>query len=674
MLRPIRVLPNHLVNQIAAGEVVERPASVLKELLENSLDAGSANLLIEVERAGVKRLRVRDDGRGIPPEQLALALSRHATSKVAELADLEAVSTLGFRGEALPSIASVSRLSLTSRCPEQPNAWGVSVDSDGRIGEPCPAAHPVGTSVDVQDLFYNTPARRKFLRTDATEFAHLEQVVRRLAIARPEVAVHLRHNGRMLYQLDAGRDASSQLARLDRLLGAGFAQQALGLDEEAVDLRLWGWVVRPAFSRSQPDQQYLYVNGRVVRDKLLGHAIRLAFRDFLHHSRHPAYVLFLELPARQVDCNVHPSKQEVRFRESRQVHDFVSRALQRRLSAGLLGRVHHPGQVPETGPAIDGTLPAGARQGVTDPAPGATPDASAGERDVCFLAGPVAASAPLAESLPSGLNDGETGNRLGEGFSRAQTGRFVGRLARHRPAPSSRRIGEYGYQDRERFAIDLGLQSPAFGDGSEVNGQHTAHVAELNSVPLGYAIAQINGVYLLAQAAEGLIIVDIHAAHERIGYERLKRSWKAGAMVRQPLLLPVALSVERAYAELAEAQRDLLVGLGLVIDRLGEGSLVIREVPALLREADHARMVQDLLADLAVEDRASHLEQALDGVLASMACHGAVRANRRLTLEEMNALLREMERAERIDQCNHGRPTWIRIGYDELDQWFSRGR
>ncbi|WP_373507787.1 DNA mismatch repair endonuclease MutL, partial [Thiocapsa sp.] len=337
MSRPIRILASHLVNQIAAGEVVERPASVAKELIENSLDAECTRVEIDVERGGIKRLRVRDDGRGIPPDQLVLALSRHATSKVADLSDLEAVATLGFRGEALPSIASVSRLRLISRSRDQESAREVTVGSDGALEEPRPAAHPPGTSVDVQDLFYNTPARRKFLRTEKTELGHLEQVVRRIALARPEIAFQLRHNGRTVYDLPPATDDAGRRARLEALLGSAFAEQSLTLDEEAVDLRLRGWVVRPAFSRSQADRQFFYVNGRMVRDKLVSHAVRQAFSDLLHHGRQPAYLLFLELPARTVDCNVHPSKHEVRFREGRQVHDFIFRALQRRLSAGVLG-------------------------------------------------------------------------------------------------------------------------------------------------------------------------------------------------------------------------------------------------------------------------------------------------------------------------------------------------
>jgi DNA mismatch repair protein MutL len=612
MPKPIRILSSHLVNQIAAGEVVERPASVAKELIENSLDADCRRVEIDVERGGTKRLRVRDDGRGIPPDQLALALSRHATSKVADLADLEAVSTLGFRGEALPSIASVSRLRLISRTPDAANAWEVTVGSEGLLEEPRPAAHLPGTSVDVQDLFYNTPARRKFLRTEKTELGHLEQVVRRIALARPEIAFHLRHNSRTLYDLPAAADDSGRLFRLETLLGSPFAEQALILDEEAVDLRLWGWVVRPAFSRSQADQQFFYVNGRMVRDKLVGHAVRQAFSDLLHHGRHPAYLLFLELPARMVDCNVHPSKHEVRFREGRQVHDFIFRALQRRLSAGVLG---------------------------SSPTTSGTPGEPAAGREL-----------PSAEQ-PYPAFGGAHGSTL--------------RL------PLAVGEGRVGYADR--FRADLAFQRPP-ASAADIDEGANGEESTGEMPPLGYAIAQLNGVYLLARTADGLIIVDIHAAHERIGYERLKTSWRSGGVIRQPLLVPVAVSVGMREADLIASQAEALASLGLVIDRIDAGTLVVREVPALLRQADHEGLVRDLLSDLATHGSSSRIDEAMNAALSTMACHGAVRANRRLTLDEMNGLLRDMERAERIDQCNHGRPTWIRVGYDELDRWFSRGR
>jgi DNA mismatch repair protein MutL len=609
MSTPIRILPSHLVNQIAAGEVVERPASVLKELIENSLDAGCERIEIDVEQGGVKRLRVRDDGRGIPPGQLALALSRHATSKVAELADLAAVATLGFRGEALPSIASVSRLTLTSRALscEDDSAWEVTVGADGQIEAPRPAAHPRGTSVDVRDLFFNIPARRKFLRSDKTEFDHLEQVVRRIALARPDVGFQLRHHGRVLLDLVATNDdGASVLERLDRLLGNGFSAQSLALDETAVELRLHGWVMRPAFSRSQADQQFFYVNGRMVRDKLVTHAVRQAFSDVLHHGRHPAYVLFLEIPSRMVDVNVHPAKHEVRFREGRQVHDFIFRLLQRRLSQGTLGV-----QPASAGARSESLLDLG------DPL-------DTGQR--------AAVMPPRSLTMPLGIGD--------------LRGRYLADQVFQQPLP------------------ERGIASTA----TPVDEEHP------DVPPLSYALAQLNGVYLLAQSADGLIIVDIHAAHERIVYERLKTAWTAGRVIRQPLLLPLTVQVSPREAELLETQAPTLEHLGLVMARIGPDSLLVREVPALLRQADMERLVRDLLADLTEHGSSGRVEASIDAVLATMACHGAVRANRRLTLDEMNALLREMEVVERIDQCNHGRPTWRLISHDELDRLFSRGR
>lgn len=619
MPSPIRILSSHLVNQIAAGEVVERPASVAKELIENSLDAGCRRIEIEVEQGGVKRLRVRDDGCGIPPEQLALALSRHATSKVADLADLEAVTTLGFRGEALPSIASVSRLTLTSRAAparlpnasvfDDGSAWEVTVGADGQVEALRPAAHPVGTSVDIRELFFNIPARRKFLRSDKTEFDHLEQVVRRIALARPEIGFQLRHNGRAVLDLvPANGDDAGVLGRLDRLLGNGFSSQSLALDEAATDLRLHGWVMRPAFSRSQADQQFFYVNGRMVRDKLVTHAVRQAFSDVLHHGRHPAYVLFLEIPSRMVDVNVHPAKHEVRFREGRQVHDFIFRSLQRRLSQGTLGE-----------------QPASAGQRNE-------PIAGAGEGELPETGYRVAAKQSRPSTIPLGIGDA-----------------------------------------RSRYLVDQAFQRPLSEPGISTTETPVSE-GDADIPPLGYALAQLNGVYLLAQSTGGLIIVDIHAAHERIGYERLKSAWKGGRVVRQPLLLPLSVQVSPREAELLEAQSQTLDRLGLVIDRIDVDSLVVREVPALLRQADMERLVRDLLADLSEHGSSGRVDEAIDAVLATMACHGAVRANRRLTLDEMNALLREMEAVERIDQCNHGRPTWILVSHGELDRLFSRGR
>lgn len=612
MSTSIRLLAPHLVNQIAAGEVIERPASVVKELVENSLDAGCRRLWIEVEQGGVKRLRVRDDGSGIAPDELALALAPHATSKVAELADLEAVATLGFRGEALASIASVSQLTLTSRREDASQAWQIVCDADGRAGEPRPAAHPPGTTVEVRELFRAVPARRKFLRTERTEFQHIEQLVRRLALARPEVALSLHHNGRLVFDLPAaGAAPDAQRERLRRLLGASFADQALALDETAVGLRLHGWLLQPAFSRSQPDQQFFYVNGRMVRDKLVNHAVRQAFGDVLHHSRHPAFVLFLELSPRQVDVNVHPAKHEVRFREGRQVHDFIVQALRRRLARGVLG------------------------QGV----------------------GQLETPASTRPDEPSAVSSNPANSRFAPGQAARSEVRDQG----------------------ARLQADLVFQHPAVAPPTASAPQALAPSAEPKPSaeavpPLGFALGQINGVFLVAEARDGLILVDIHAAHERLGYERLKRAWEQGRLVSQPLLLPVSLRVSPSEAERCEREAPFLARLGLVIERLGPETLVVREVPALLREADMAALVRDLIADLLEHGQSQRLQESIDAILATMACHGAVRANRRLTRDEMNALLREMEQAERIDQCNHGRPTWVKLSHEALDRLFERGR
>lgn len=600
--RPIRVLPGYLVNQIAAGEVVERPASVVKELIENSLDAACTRVEIDLEQGGIKRLRVQDNGVGIPPDQLVLALSAHATSKVAEPSDLETVSTLGFRGEALPSIAAVSRLILTSRVDGSATGFEIRVAADGLPEAPVPSAHPRGTTVDVRDLFYNTPARRKFLRTDKTELGHLDQVVRRIALARPGLEVVLRHNGRTLLNLKPARDLpEGERQRLASLLGESFAGQSLWLDEQAVDLRLHGWVLRPAFSRGQPDQQFFYVNGRMVRDKLVAHAVRQAFSDVLHHGRHPAYCLFLTLPPQLVDVNVHPAKHEVRFREGRQVHDFIFRGLSRRLAAGAL---------PQLG--------------------------SDGAADI--------ASGPATPGL------GPPGPSLGTGAPRS-------------PGPWSFGVGE-----------PESVYRPWLDPGGPGIGAVPPAFEEHQTPPLGYALAQLHGVYLLAQSADGLILVDIHAAHERIVYERLKATWATGGVPRQSLLVPVTVQVSPREADLLEGHSSALADSGLSVDRLGPGHLRVLEVPPPLQGADLEQLLRDLLCDLAVQGESARVDDAIHRILATMACHGAVRANRRLTPPEMNALLRDMERIDRADQCNHGRPTWVKVTLAELDRLFSRGR
>ena len=610
----IHALPAQLVSQIAAGEVVERPASVIKELIENSLDAGATRVLIEADQGGAKRMLVRDDGHGMGRDDLPMALARHATSKIADLSDLEAVTTLGFRGEALPSMASVSRLEILSREAGADLAWRVSGDGSDAPIVPEPASHPPGTTISVHDLFYNVPARRKFLRTEKTEIGHIEQLVRSMALARPEVAFRLTHNGRVLLDLRSADDGDrtgsagqrALAARLSSLLGEAFVEHALALDDDAVGLRLSGWVARPAFARSQSDRQFFFVNGRLVRDKLVSHAVRQAYQDVLHHGRHPAYVLFLQVPPRHVDVNVHPAKQEVRFREGRQVHDFIFRALHRRLADGS---------------TVCGAGALDALHGRASPMPGPLAADETGDGDVAL---------PLPQR-PFALH-------VSDG--------------------------------RGTYAASLAFQRP---EGAEAVPQ-SAPGPDQGAPPLGYAIGQLNGVYVLAQAADGLIVVDMHAAHERIGYERLKRAWEAQDVRRQPLLVPLSVAVSRAEADLAEEHRGLLAELGLGIDRLGEDRLVVREVPAILQGADPEGLLRDLLSDIAAEGSSERIRSAINAVLSKMACHGSVRANRRLTLPEMNALLRDMERTERADQCNHGRPTWIKLSHQALDRLFLRGR
>ena len=617
MRPPIRPLSSQLIDQIAAGEVVERPASVAKELLENCLDAGADRIEIELERGGAKLLRIRDNGHGVPREELALALSRHATSKIHDLAGLEAVASLGFRGEALPSIASVSRLVLTSRAGDADHAWQLSVDGGRSLAEPQPAAHPCGTTVEVRDLFHNVPARRKFLRTERTELGHLEQVVRRTALARPGLAVRLSHQGRNLLDLAAAADQAGRERRLAALLGAAFLEHGLPLDAQAVGLRLHGWVVRPSFSRSQADMQFFFVNGRPVRDKLVTHAVRQAFQDVLHHGRHPAYLLFLELPPGLVDVNAHPAKHEVRFREGRQVHDFIYRELQRRLAEGTLRTA-----VPE----------------------------------------------------PIGAPPQEPPSRPEEGSASAAAQADAAGSARQHPLPL--RINDR----RADYRFSLAAQQPPGVAARAAKGAGEAAIAaeipgrEAEVPPLGLAIGQLHGIYILAETRDTLVLVDMHAAHERIGYERLKEAWAEGRLASQPLLVPIVVAVDRHEVDLVDAHQEVFDDLGLAVSPLGGDRVAVRAIPALLQGADAERLVRDLLADLAVHEDPQRVRAEIHRVLATMACHRAVRANRRLTLEEMNALLREMERTARADQCNHGRPTWIELGRAELDRWFSRGR
>jgi DNA mismatch repair protein MutL len=607
----IRRLSTHLANQIAAGEVVERPASVVKELLENSLDAGATRIDVDIEQGGSRLIRVRDNGNGICPDDLVLALSRHATSKLSTADDLAAIRTLGFRGEALPSIASVSRLVMTSRNQDGDKAWSISGDGrDPDVADIRPAAHPRGTTVEVRDLFYNTPARRKFLRTEKTEFGHVEEVVRRMALARPGVAVRLRHNQRLVMDFTSVRTATANddgaLARIALICGPAFQQQALAVERVAVDLHLYGWVAQPTFSRSQADMQYFFVNGRVVRDKLVTHAVRQAYRDVLFHGRHPAYVLYLDMPADQVDVNVHPTKHEVRFRETRLVHDFLFRSLHQVLADARPGT---DAATATTGPEM-----------VTDNSPEHGRNMPARGRPSAYGAG---SQQPLRINEP----------------------------------PSAALVSVYAAL-RETDTTTGAIEQSADGE----------------IPPLGYALAQLHGIYILAQNDRGLVLVDMHAAHERITYERMKTGQAAGRVRSQPLLVPLSVHVSRQEAGLCDDFATVFDELGLHVERLGPETLVVREIPVMLADADVEALLRDVLADLQTHGDSQRIRDSIDDVLATMACHGSVRANRRLTLPEMNALLRDMERTERSGQCNHGRPTWTELTLDELDKLFMRGQ
>ena len=598
----IRQLPDTLVNQIAAGEVVERPASVVKELVENALDAGARRIDIDLEEGGVRLIRIRDDGGGIDASELPLAISRHATSKIRSIDDLESVATLGFRGEALPSVASVSRFRLASRRNGAEHGAVLQVDG-GKHGEVVPHSHPPGTTVEVRDLFYNVPARRKFLRTERTELAHIEEWLRSLALARPDVEIRVSHNGKPSRRWKGEGDLLSDV-RLHEALGQDFARNALRVDHAGAGLRLHGWIAQPAYNRASADQQYLYVNGRAVRDRNVAHAVRQAYSDVLFHGRHPAYVLFLEMDPRGVDVNVHPAKHEVRFRESRLVHDFVYRALHAALAETRAGSAVASGAPAQAGTATAWSMPAPQQDAIglrINDAPAAYAALYAPQGDpASFAAGSPAMSQPMPHAMPQDAPGGMP--------------------------------------------------------------------------PLGFAVAQLHGIYILAENADGLVVVDMHAAHERIGYEKLKTAHDGAGLRTQPLLVPSSLAVSEREADIAEREAATLAELGFEVQRSGPQSLLLRSVPALLAHGDVESLLRDVLADLREHGSTRRVAETRDELLATMACHGAVRANRRLTLPEMNGLLREMEATERSGQCNHGRPTWTRFNLAEMDRWFLRGR
>jgi DNA mismatch repair protein MutL len=590
---PIRVLDNQLIDQIAAGEVIERPASIVKELVENSLDAGAQSVEVEIEAGGMRLTRVRDDGSGIPAAELRLALSRHATSKIAVADDLAAISTLGFRGEALPSIASVSRFEITSRHVDEDRASSIIVDG-GSVGELAPAAHPTGTTIEVRDLFFNLPARRKFLRSEVTEQGHIVRLLERLALSRSNVAFRLRTGSRTLLDAPALAATGGAASRLGRIVGGEFVERAIEIDHAAGPVRVHGWIGAPSAARATSDLQFWFVNGRSVRDRLLMNAVRLGYRDVLYSGRQPAYVLYLDIDPSLVDVNAHPQKLEVRFRDSRQIHDFVFRAVERKLAGTKPGTSAVPPAYQSGGyqPSVHGT----------SPMPLHSPEV-----------GPSGVWA-VADMLRGASNDPHP----------------------HDPHPDDPRPHDGGSQ------------------------------------PLGEALAQIHGIYILAQNQQGLVLVDMHAAHERVLYEKLKA--QTGAVATQLLLAPVTVEMKVDELDVLMSQREEWLAAGFDLERLAPETLIVRSVPAMLPREDIAALVRDVVGDVTADGAAHHLDSATDRLLGTIACRSAIHAHRRLTLPEMNALLRQMEQTPRADQCNHGRPTWTQVSLQELDRMFLRGR
>ena len=601
----IRQLDDRLINQIAAGEVIERPASLLKELVENSLDAGARNLWIDIQTGGVKRIAVRDDGDGMSPEDLSLCLRRHATSKIRSLEDLFCVASLGFRGEALPSIAAVSRLEIRSR---NKNGSGFKVRCSGGadVEGPEPIAHNIGTTVIMEDLFYNVPPRRKFLRTEKTEFRYIQDVVQRLALANFSTSFEVTHNGKIVMQLPSAVDGKGKVDRLQRIFGKEFAKQNSELNVATQGMNLSGWIGLPTFSRAQRDLQFFFVNGRAIKDKFISHAVRRAYGDVLMHGRHPAFVLFLQMDPADVDVNVHPAKSEVRFRSGGSVHDFLYRSLHHEVAEARAGSV--------ASPTVRG-----------------------------FDISPMSPT-PGTHS-PSKTDYDRVPKNMG--------------IPLREPGAAWKTL-----RDSTRMVVESAKHEQSIDKPENYS----------DIPPLGFALAQLLGIYILAQNSDGLIIVDMHAAHERLVYEKLKAQSEQNGIVSQPLLVPVGLAVSENEASLIEQHIQLFLSLGFEVERNGPESVVIRSVPELLKNADVAGLIRDVLSDLAEFGDSSRIQESINELLGTAACHGAVRANRRLTIEEMNGVLRQMEVTERSGQCNHGRPTWRHISLAEMDAWFKRGQ
>ncbi|WP_194724529.1 DNA mismatch repair endonuclease MutL [Noviherbaspirillum malthae] len=634
--RPIQALPDQLISQIAAGEVVDRPAAVVKELLENALDAGATQVTIRLEEGGVKRIAITDNGRGIPPDQMPLALARHATSKIASLADLENVGTLGFRGEALASIASVAQVTLTSRTADAPHAWEISGSQAGQV---TPSSGALGTTVDVRDLYYNTPARRKFLKSDQTEYGHCAEVVRRIALSRPDVAFSLSHNGKTVDHWNV----SEIEKRSAMILGGEFATARLPLDENSGQLRLHGFVGLPTASKARADGQYFYVNGRFVRDKLLAHAVRAAYQDVLHGDRYPCYVLSLELDPALVDVNVHPSKIEVRFRDGRAVHQFIFHAVSRAL-AQTSATSHGAAPAPVT--ATTGVLPWLREQKQTE------------------------------FSMPFATGNGGSGGSSGVAQSTAAYGALFAQSApREAAIPAGAGLSPASGPSALFAATDTAspYQAQVQERASFLSATPSQSLPE-HEFPLGFALAQLHGIYILAQNRKGLVLVDMHAAHERILYEQLKNALDADALQIQPLLIPVSFYADPVEVGTVQENRDALQALGFDISALSPTTLAVRAIPALLKNADAQSLARDVLRDIHEFGGSRVLVERRNEMLGTLACHTAVRANRTLTIPEMNALLRQMEATERADQCNHGRPTWVQLALSDLDKLFLRGQ
>jgi len=609
----IQKLSNILANQIAAGEVVERPASVVKELVENSLDAGATKIDLDIDQGGTRLIRVRDNGSGVHPDDLVLALSRHTTSKIQNLDDLEQINTLGFRGEALASISSVSRLSLISAV-ENNTGWQVQSEGTEKELQPMPAAHPRGTTIEVRDLFFNTPARKKFLRTEKTEFDHIDELIKRMALSAFDVNFTLKHNQKLIRQYRAARSDTEREQRVSSLCGEVFMENALKIESAILGLKLSGWIALPTFSRAQADLQYFYVNGRIVRDKLVNHAVRQAYHDVLYGDRHPAFVLFLEIEPQQVDVNVHPTKHEVRFRESRLVHDFISRSIH-----DALAHVR-PGQA------------------IASPA-----------TEECAMSHVLSAS-PVLSVQPKPAIPTEKNN-------------FAYQPHQH-GSPLKVREQMTAYH---QLHMDTAVPT-------DTNLKTENQKTEMVIPPLGFALAQLRNIFILAENAEGLVLVDMHAAHERVLYEQFKKIFASHHLVAQPLLFPLTVKLSEREIRLMEENQKTLQQLGLFIERISQEALVVREVPEVLRESNIEQLLRDIASDLMTNESSTRIEERIEHWLGTMACHAAVRAQRKLSIPEMNALLRAMENTEHSGQCNHGRPTWKQFSLAELDRLFLRGQ